>query len=94
MHRSVLDMLHVGHEREVNVIAEVSSLPDSRRSALMAASMGPGSSHSLPLILMYHLIQQSLHPSTAILPSHATLQWGGQGRGGEGRGGRGLLQQH
>lgn len=67
------DSRHIVHTEEVTV-GEINLLPDSRRSALMAASIGPGSSHSLPSILMYHLMQQSLQPSTAILPSHDALR--------------------
>ena len=43
------------------------------RLARMATSIGPGSPHSCPPIVMYHLMQQSTHPSTAILPSQDTL---------------------
>ena len=53
---------------------EHGSLPDSSRSCLMAASMGPGSAHSSWSMVIYHLMQQSRQSSTAMLPSHATLE--------------------
>lgn len=64
------------------------SLLDSSRSALIAASIGPGSPHSSSSIVIYHLMQQLLHFSTAILPSHDTLHTEG-GREGETKGGGG-----
>ena len=57
-------------------------LLDSRRFCLIAASMGPGLAHSILSMAMNQRMQQSRQPSTAILPSHATL---GRRRRGKGR---------